>query len=615
MKPLRSSWQKESALLREMISKYRGLIAAGLLSLIVVDGLEVLPPLLIKRGVDLAESEVPSGLLRQELLQLFLIYMGITILQSLGRYAWRVFLIRASMLSGKDLRERFVQHLFGLSPRFFDRHRIGELMSLATSDVEAVRMAIGPGLLTLADALFFILTLPVAMFFLSPELTLLAFIPLPLIPLYVVYNERKIHRRFKDVQEKLAALSSHAQEALGGVRLIKSFGQESAQTERFEGLSREFVEASLRLSRVQATFSPALDFLMSLGIVILLYYGGQRVLGQTLSLGVFVAFHRYIQKLIWPMTALGLAATFYQRAIASSNRLQEVLHETSDVADRNPIRSLPVHQRSALEVRNLSFRYPGSENWVIQDLSFQVEPGERVAILGPVGSGKTSLLQLLPRLRPAPEGSIFVDGLELWQWPLIELRKRMGFVSQDLFLFSESVHQNVAFGFVEPHLESEAWIQESASLASIHEEILSLPQGYQTRLGERGMNLSGGQRQRVTLARAIARKPSLLILDDPLAAVDARTEVQILKGLDSIRGQSTVLLAAHRISTVRSADRILVLQGGKLAQWGTHSELLRKAGLYRKFYDQQSAQEELESYLNPRVENEESNPSTSELRV
>jgi ATP-binding cassette subfamily B multidrug efflux pump len=615
MKPLRSSWQKESALLREMISKYRGLIAAGLLSLIVVDGLEVLPPLLIKRGIDLAESEVSPDLLRQELLQLFLIYMGITILQSLGRYAWRVFLIRASMLSGKDLRERFVQHLFGLSPRFFDRHRIGELMSLATSDVEAVRMAIGPGLLTLADALFFILTLPVAMFFLSPELTLLAFIPLPLIPLYVVYNERKIHQRFKDVQERLAALSSHAQEALGGVRLIKSFGQEAAQTHRFEGLSQEFVEASLRLSRVQATFTPALDFLMSLGIVILLYYGGQRVLGQTLSLGVFVAFHRYIQKLIWPMTALGLAATFYQRAIASSNRLQEVLHETSDVADRNPISSLPVNRRSALEVRNLSFRYPGSENWVIQDLSFQVEPGERVAILGPVGSGKTSLLQLLPRLRPAPEGSIFVDGLELWQWPLMELRKRIGFVSQDLFLFSESVHQNVAFGFLEPHLESEAWIQESASLASIHEEILSLPQGYQTRLGERGMNLSGGQRQRVTLARAIARKPSLLILDDPLAAVDARTEVQILKGLDSIRGQSTVLLAAHRISTVRSADRILVLQGGKLAQWGTHSELLRKAGLYRKFYDQQSAQEELESYLNPRAENEESIPSTSELRV
>ncbi|OFZ18270.1 MAG: hypothetical protein A2X94_07475 [Bdellovibrionales bacterium GWB1_55_8] len=606
---LRLRWERfleESSFIRHYLWKYRASVGLGLLALVLVDLMEVVPPILLKESLDIAIEGKPLS----QLAWIALVYLGVALAQAVGRYGWRIYLIRTGILSGRDLRARFSRHLFGLGASFYDRHRVGNLMSLATSDTDAVRMEIGAGLLVLADAIFYFATVPVAMYLLSPQLMLLAFIPLPIIPWLVIRNEREVHNRSEKVQEALGQLSAMAQEALAGIRVIKGFAKEDVQLGRFRAKGEELAGLSLRLARVQTSFGPTLDFTMSLGLVLLLFVGGKQLIdqpvdaaGAAVTLGTFVAFQRYIQKMVWPMAAIGVALSFYQRAVSSSKRLKAVLNESSDVSDRSEV--MAVMPKGAwktpggVEFRNLGFRFPGNSIEVLKDVSLRIEPGERVAFIGAIGAGKSALLSLLPRIYAVSDGMLFIDGIDVNRWPVEELRRQVGFVSQDVFLFSETVSENVAFGLCEwMERDSEkAVVEKATQLAAVHDDVVGLISSYRTRLGERGINLSGGQKQRLSIARALVKQPSILVLDDVLSSVDVQTEEKILQGLRSRPGRNTEIVAAHRISTVRDADRIVVLENGTIRQQGTHQQLLADArGAYRIFYEQQQLKEDLEHY-------------------
>lgn len=591
---------RESALLRASIRQNRRLVITGLSILLVVDLLEVLPPLLLMKAIDsLSRKGIAFEAASRELLLLAGLYVVVALIQGVCRYGWRMYLVKASYLSGRSLRDRLIHHFFGLSASFFDKRRIGELMSHATNDVDAVRMALGPGLLTFADALFYFLTVPIAMLLLSPLLTALTFLPMLFIPWFVSRRERQIHDRFQSVQESFSRISAMAQEFLGGIRVIKAFAREDAVSRRFQGAGEEHLKLGLGLAKVQASFGPVLDLAMSMGLVLLLFVGGPLVLTGALTLGTFVAFQRFIQKMVWPMMALGFSLSYYQRAVASSERLEEVLGQSSDVADRASARVGT--ETGRIELRNLSFTYPGATTPSLRAVSLVIEPGMRVAFLGSIGSGKSTLLSLIPRIYPVADGMIQVGGQEINSWSLDELRHRIGYVSQEVFLFSEPVWRNVAYGLHRFGLEGQAARSAAVSaikVAAVEEDVMRLPQGMDTFLGERGVNLSGGQKQRLTLARALAMDPEILILDDALAAVDVRTEGRILSSLRQARSQRTELLAAHRISTVKDADLIVVLDRGSIVQQGTHAALLsRRGGHYWHFHEQQRLKEELESYL------------------
>lgn len=583
----------------EHFRRYSKLIIIGLIALVLVDFLEIIPPFLIKRAVDHALEGQPDRQLIWISALILLVYAG----QGVCRYAWRMYLVRASFLTGRDTRKKFSDHLFELSASFFDRRRIGELMSLATNDVDAIRAAVGPGLLTMADAIFILIWVPAAMFLLSPKLLLISLIPLPFVPWFVMKQEKKIHDRFEKVQDSFSAISAHCQENLGGIRVIKGFAREDAQIEILNRLSQNHQTRALYLARVNSTFGPTLDFTMSIGMILLLALGGSQVIEGHIGLGTFIAFQRYIQKLIWPMMAIGLSITHFQRAIASKERMQEILSCKTDTPEQNPPllpKGFSKRAKGHIEFKNLNFTYPHSNKPVLKNFTLIVEPGERIAVVGPIGCGKSALLSLLPRLYPLPGGQLFLDEIDINHWPLDELRNQVGYVGQEVFLFSESVTDNVAYGFQnwQARPEDVDSIVGFTQLASVHEDIGELVQGYKTKLGERGVNLSGGQKQRLTIARALAKRPSILVLDDALSSVDVQTEEKILSGLRARSERNTEIVAAHRVSTVRDADRIIVLENGEMTQMGRHSELLKmKSGFYFRFYEQQRLKEDLEQYL------------------
>jgi ATP-binding cassette, subfamily B, multidrug efflux pump len=590
---------ENTQLIRFYLWKYKKPIGIGLLALITVDALDILPPLFFKKAVDITVEKGPTG----DLAALALIYFFTSVAQALCRYGWRMYLIRASFFAGLDMRAQFSKHLFGLSMSYFNRTSLGNLMSLATNDVEAVRLAIGSGILVFVDALFFLVTVPIAMCLLSWKLTLLACLPLPLIPILVIKHEKLVNERFHQVQECFGKISSLAQESLSGIRVIKAFARENTQIERMINLGNKYIQLNLKLARIQTGIGPVMDFLMSLGTVILLFWGGHSLIQDSenvLTLGTFVAFQQYIQKMVWPMAALGMSMNYYQRAITSSNRLKDVLSTTTDVPDpESPVIISRHLKKGKVEFNRLSFAFPGSSQPILKGIDLIIEPGERVAIVGAIGAGKSALLSLLPRLYPIQRGMLKVDGVDINDWPIQELRDQVGYVSQDIFLFSETILENVAFG-LHNWLEQNSLlpsIEESARLACVHDEILTFRSSYQTRLGERGINLSGGQKQRLTIARAIAKQPSILVLDDALSSVDVQTEEKILQGLRLRKGRNTELIAAHRISTIIDADRIVVLNQGKIVQMGTHSQLVKdRSGEYWKFFEQQQLKEDLENY-------------------
>jgi ATP-binding cassette, subfamily B, multidrug efflux pump len=506
-----------------------------------------------------------------------------------------------------DIRNDVLDRLLLLEPEFYVRNRTGDLMSRAVNDLNAVRMVLGPGIMYSGTTL---VTMIIAIFFLvalSPSLTLWVLLPVPIVAIVVRQFGKVIHELFEKIQASLATLSAKVHENLSGARIVRAYAQEDAELRGFDEPNREYVARNVRLIRLWSLFMPTLQALIGTTALIVLWQGGHLVLNGRISLGALIAFSGYLTQLVWPMIALGWVTNIFQRGAASMGRLNYILTAEPKIDDRAAKISPDLQPDGEIEFRSLTFAYPttlsgngasagakpnGSEpHLVLKDISLKIPAGSTLAVVGPTGSGKTTLAALVARLWEAPEGQVLIDGRPIQEWPLKTLRRSIGLVPQDTFLFSETVGENIAFGV--PKYEEEV-VREAAQIASLEGDVQDFSLKYDTMVGERGITLSGGQKQRTAIARAVIRDPRILILDDALSSVDTQTEEKILSGLRGIMRGRTTILISHRVSTVRDADQIVVLHGGRIVERGTHDELLARGGYYSDLHQKQLLEEELE---------------------
>jgi ATP-binding cassette subfamily B multidrug efflux pump len=526
-------------------------------------------------------------------------------LQGVFSYWTRQILIGLSRDIEYDLRNDLLAKLVVMEPEFYVRNRTGELMSRCTNDLNSVRMVLGPGIMYSANTFATMVLAVILMFWISATLSVYVLLPVPVVAVSVWLFGRQIHALYGKIQASLAVLSAKAQENLAGVRVVRAYGQEEAEIRGFDSPNREYINRNLRLIYFWSLFMPLLQMLIGLTFILVLWQGGRLVIMSQITLGELIAFYTFMTRLIFPMVALGFVTNIFQRGGASMGRLNYILDSEPKTNDDAAIRDKAGEIRGEIEFRNLTFTYPtvrsdtdgtksnGSaaiNKPVLQDISLCVPAGSILAIVGPTGSGKSTLASLIARLWEAPPGTLLVDGRPIREWPLETLRRAVGYVPQDTFLFSETLRENVAFG-VDSATDEE--IHDAADVASIAAEIGEFPAQFNTMVGERGITLSGGQKQRAAIARAVIRDPKILILDDSLSSVDTGTEERILKRLDAILRQRTTILISHRVSTVQHADQIAVLRDGRIVERGTHSELLARGGYYADLYHKQLLEEEL----------------------
>ncbi len=577
------------------VRPYRRSIGIGLLMVFITNVFTIAGPYLMKLAIDaLDDPDLGSKRLGT--------YAALIVLAALlggaAKYWMREILNGTSRRIECDLREDFFRHLLRLDAAFFGSIRTGDLMSRATNDTLAVRMATGPAVMYAVNTtVSFVFSLAL-MLWISPRLTLLALIPMLALPPIVLGFGKVIHQRFEGIQEQFSDLSTMVQENLTGLRIVRAYVQEEEQERQFDELNLGYLERNMGLVKASGFFHPLLMLISGVAMVIMLWYGGIQVMQNRMTVGDFVAFNSYLALLIWPMIALGWVVNLFQRGAASMGRLNRILEREPLIRPPAQPRRLPSVQ-GEIEFRDVGFRYPGTERHVLSGISFTAAAGETVAIVGPTGSGKSTLVSLLPRIYDPTEGVILLDGVPLSELDPGEVRRRIGIVPQDSFLFSETLRENIGLGIdTEASTDSpdagDSRIEEAARVAQIHDSVLSFPRGYSTLLGERGINLSGGQKQRATLARALARDPSILILDDALSAVDTQTEARILADLRSVLAHRTSFIISHRVSAVMNADRILVLDGGRIVERGTHTELVAAGGTYAHLLRRQLLEEELQ---------------------
>jgi len=562
-------------------------ILIGLIALLIVDVLQLFIPRVIKYVIDDLTLGIisPSRLLLYGL-EVLILALGI----GSFRYIWRYFLLGTARRIEKALRDRLFIHLQTLSPSYFSHTKVGDLMAHATNDIDAVRMSLSLGVVFLMDTIILGVLTIFFMIFIHPKLTLFAILPMPLITLITLLFSRSIHHRFEILQKTFASLTERVREGIAGIRVIKAYVLEERETEKLSHLSQDYIQKNLNVTKVWGMFFPIILFFSNLSMAIVLYLGGKLTIFQSISTGDFVAFMSYLGLLAWPMMALGWAINVIQRGSASMDRLNRIFEETPEISDSSDVIRLgPLKGR--IEMRGLTFSPGNGGNPLLQDIHLTVEEGERMVVVGRTGSGKTILCNLVARILEPRQGYLFFDGIEIHEIPLEVLRKSVGYVPQDTFLFLDTIRENIAFGKLDA---TDKEIEEAARLAQIYDEIMEFPEGPNTVIGEKGITLSGGQRQRIAIARAILMNPPIFILDDALSSVDIQTEERILEGLEKFLQGKTSILITHRIAPLRRADRIIVLEQGRVAEMGDHNTLLSKGGIYTDLYWQRQLEEELE---------------------
>ncbi len=572
------------------LNRYRRDYLLGLIMVVLANAFAILAPRLLGAAIDSLERPDID-------LQILVRYAGLIVLVAVlagtARYGMRQLLNSASRRVETDLRDSFFQHLMRLDASFYGQWRTGDLMSRATNDILSVRMAVGPGIMYSVNTLVLGALAVGFMINVSPRLTALALVPLvALAPATLIFG-RLIHRKHERIQAQLGSLTTMVQENLAGARIVRAYTREEEQAREFDGLNEEYLKRNMDLAVSTGAFYPSLSLMAGLGMLIVLYFGGQLIVAGDITIGDFIAFGFYLTMLIWPLIALGWVINLYQRGAASLGRILAVLDTPPAISD--PPRPATLHRpRGGMTFRGVSFRYPGTSRIVLHDVSFQIEPGSTVALVGPTGAGKSTVVALMARLYDPTEGVVLLDGTPLTRLSLDTLRRNIGLVPQDAFLFSESIAQNIALGIEDDQEDVMAPVRAAAAIAQLDEAIGGFPHGYETRLGERGINLSGGQRQRTTLARALARDPRILIMDDSLSAVDTRTERRIIEGLRPVLRDRTAVIVSHRVTAVMEADLILVLDDGHIVEQGTHQELIRAEGVYARLLRRQLLEETLE---------------------
>jgi ATP-binding cassette subfamily B protein len=581
------------------VVRVRRSFVLGLACILAATALSLASPWVLKYVID----SLTEGVNRARLMGYAAALLGLSLADGTFRYLMRTYLIGASRQMEYDLRNDFFAHLERLPQAYLQSHRTGDFMSRATNDLGAVRMMLGPAVMYfVSTALGFVIAVGI-MCWIDLRLTIVALLPLPAVTLGARYFGRAIHDRFERLQDQLAEMSAVVQEALAGVRVVKAYRQEGAELARFTRANDDYVEQNAGLIRLQAAFFPTLTFCFGLSGLLVLWIGGRDVMSGRLTLGEFVAFGRYLVLLSWPLIAFGWVTNLVQRGIASWERMLAIFDapvapdvELGSERGRQPLGwREPSTVTGRIEARHLTFTYPGASVPALHDISFAIEPGHTLAVVGATGSGKSTLVNLLPRLAEPPRGALFIDGIDVCDIPVATLRGAIGMVMQEPFLFSETVGGNILFGtgreWSDPDAASRA--AAAADLAGVARDIESFSSGYTTMVGERGITLSGGQKQRTALARALVTDPRILILDDALSAVDTGTEEHILRHLREVRRFRTCVIVAHRVSTVRDADLILVLADGRLVEHGTHDALVRADGPYADMHRRQMLEEEL----------------------
>jgi len=605
------------------LKRYRSGLFWGGLCVLFNNGVWILFPQVIGRAVD----ALSHGVTRQKLFTYSLLILTIALIKGIFQFLTRWVVIGISRDIEFDLRNDLFAHLERLSYSYYQRNRTGDIMARATNDLNAVRMLLGPAIMYSANTIVFTAGALAFMLAISPKLTLYAFLPLPIASIVIQYFGRRIHERFERIQAMFSDISARAQENFSGARVIRAYVQEQAEIAAFENANQEYIRRSLGLVRLMGMLWPTLELMLGAAVVIVLWLGGREVLLGKISVGKFVTFNTYMVQLTWPVIALGWVINIFQRGTASLVRINEIISQQPEIVDEvqigsseeigrsdhrviGPSENQPATPRDfafrspddpitrspdfsgEIEFRNLNFAYNGTS--VLKEINLRIPAGSSLAIVGPTGSGKTTLVNLIPRIYDAEPGTVLIDGRPIRQFPLDSLRRHIGFVPQETFLFSDTIRENIAFGIAQEDGEAKLDnIKAAAEAANIAQDIESFPEGYNTTVGERGITLSGGQKQRTAIARALLRSPRILILDDALSSVDTHTEDKILNHLREIMRGRTTIFISHRVSTVRNADCIAVLHQGRIVELGTHDQLIARNGYYTDLYNKQLLEEEL----------------------